>query len=96
MAHKLLYHPDVLKEDLRHIPANIKERIHKAIETRLCREPVLSGQPLRQSLKGHRKLRVGDWRVIYRIESDNIIILKIGNRKDVYKEVFQRVKRSYQ
>ncbi len=93
MAYKLLYHPDVLKEDLKFIPANMRERIRRAIETRLLREPVLSGQPLRQSLKGHRKLRVGDWRVIYRIEADNIIILKIGNRREVYKEVFRRVKR---
>ena len=95
MPYKLLYHPDVLKEDLKSIPLNIKERIRKAIETRLYKEPLLSGQPLRQSLKGHRKLRVGDWRIIYRIEGDNIIILKIGNRREVYQEVFQRIKRRY-
>jgi len=92
MPHSLLYHPDVLKEDLNSIPGNIKVRIRKAIEGRLLKEPVLSGQPLWQSLKGHRKLRVGDWRVIYRIEHTNIIILKIGNRKDVYREVFRRIR----
>lgn len=91
MKYSLLYHPDVLKEDLRHIPANIKERIRRAIETRLQTDPILYGQPLRQSLRGHRKLRVGDWRVIYRVESHNVIVLKIGNRKDVYDEVFRRV-----
>lgn len=92
MFYNVIYHPDVLKDDLKHIPANIKDRIRKAIETRLLREPVLSGQPLRQSLKGHRKLRVGDWRIIYRLEDENIIILKIGNRKEVYREVFRRIK----
>ena len=86
-----IYHPDVLKEDLTGIPANIRSRIRKAIENRLMKDPIMFGQPLRQSLKGHRKLRVGDWRVIYRIEHSNIIILKIGNRKDVYQEVVRRV-----
>lgn len=90
MQYKLIYHPDVLKEDLVDVPVNIKTRIRKAIETRLLKDPVLYGQPLRQSLKGHRKLRVGDWRVIYRVDHSNIIVLIIGNRKDVYKEVFRR------
>ena len=91
MKYKLIYHPDVLEEDLQGIPANIKSRIRKAIETRLLKDPIMFGQPLRQSLKGYRRLRVGDWRVIYRIEHSSIIVLMIGNRKNVYQEVFRRV-----
>jgi len=91
MEYKLLYHEDVLREDLRGIPANIKSRIRKAIETRLLKDPIMFGQPLRQSLKGHRKLRVGDWRVIYKVEHSNIEVLMIANRKDVYQEVFRRI-----
>ena len=90
MKYELLYHPEV-KDDIRNIPANIRTRIRKAIETRLQSDPVLYGQPLRQSLKGHRKLRVGDWRVIYRVEPSAVVILMIGNRKDVYSEVFRRI-----
>jgi mRNA interferase RelE/StbE len=91
MEYRLIYHPDVLKEDLQGIPANIRIRIRKAIETRLLKDPIMFGQPLRQSLKGHRKLRVGDWRVIYRVQHSDIVILMIGNRRDVYQEVFRRV-----
>ena len=90
MKYELLYHPEV-KDDIRNIPANIRTRIRKAIENRLQNDPVLYGQPLRQSLKGHRKLRVGDWRVIYRVEASTVVILMIGNRKDVYNEVFRRI-----
>ena len=93
MAYQLLYHPDVHDKDIPPIPRNIRERIRKAIETRLLNDPVMAGLPLRQSLKGHRKMRVGDFRVIYRIEGKNIVILKIGNRRDVYEEVFKRVRR---
>ncbi|MDD5449746.1 MAG: type II toxin-antitoxin system RelE/ParE family toxin [Candidatus Omnitrophica bacterium] len=92
MGYLLLYHPDILKEDLQNIPANIKARIRRAIETRLAVDPVHYGEPLQDSLKGHRRLRVGDWRVIYRIDGQEIIILKIGNRKDVYQKIFRRLK----
>jgi len=91
MAYKVIYHPDIPKEDLPKIPQNMKEAIRRAIETRLIPDPFLAGEPLRQSLKGHRKLRVGDYRIIYRIYHDEIIILKIGHRKEVYTKVFPRL-----
>jgi len=91
MAYSLLYHPDVLADDLAKIPGNIKLIIRKAIEERLLVDPVNFGQPLRQTLKGYRKLRVGDYRVIYKIISNDIIILKIGNRKDVYEKIIKRI-----
>ncbi len=91
MAYIIIYHPDVLEEDLPKIPQNIKDTIRRAIETRLMQEPLMVGEPLRQSLKGHRKLRVGDYRIIYRIQNGGVIILKIGHRKEVYNTVFPRL-----
>ena len=75
MSYKLLYHPAVVK-DLRKIPSDVKLRIQYAIESKLFENPIMAGAPLRQSLKGYRKLRVGDWRVIYRINKNEIIILR--------------------
>jgi mRNA interferase RelE/StbE len=89
--YRILYHPDVLRHDLSRIPRNIKEDIRQAIEERLMKEPYLYGEPLRQSLKGHRKLRVGDYRIVYRVEKSDIIVLKIGHRKEVYLKVFPRL-----
>lgn len=90
MLYKLLYHPDVVKKDLPKISSDQKKRIRCAIEGRLLENPILAGKPLRQSLKGHRKLRVGDWRVIYRIYKKDIIILKIGHRREVYRRTARR------
>ena len=87
MPYQLFYHPNIEKKDLPEIPKNMKERIRKAIEQKLMTEPVKYGVPLKRSLQGYRKLRVGDYRVIYRIDKKNIIILKIGNRKEVYNKV---------
>ena len=83
MAYSIIYHAEIAK-DISSLPKNIKSRIKKAIENRLLIDPIKYGQPLRRSLQGYRKLRVGDYRVIYRIEKSNIIILKIGHRKEVY------------
>lgn len=89
--YKVIYHPDIPKHDLLRIPQNMKELIRRAIEERLMRDPFMVGEPLRHSLKGHRKLRVGDYRVIYRVGGNTINILKIGHRKDVYAQVFSRL-----
>jgi mRNA interferase RelE/StbE len=47
-------------------------------------DPVGFGKPLRYSLKGHRRLRVGDYRIVYRIENNNVLIVAIKHRKDIY------------
>jgi mRNA interferase RelE/StbE len=90
MAYQIFYHPDIAKDDLPDIPANIRERIKRAIEERLLVDPQQYGEPLRRGLQGYRKLRVGDYRIVYRVDKDKIIVLKIGNRKDVYNKVHLR------
>ena len=91
MPLEIRYHHDVARIDLVGIPRNIRMRIKRAIEHRLIVDPVNAGVPLKQSLHGHRRLRVGDYRVIYRIDGDMIVVLKIGHRRDVYLGVLSRV-----
>lgn len=91
MKYEVVYHHEI-PDDLAAIPANIKERIQKSIESRLLVDPINYGLPLRKSLQGHRKLRVGDYRVIYRIAGEKIIVLKIGHRRDVYPKTLNRIK----
>jgi mRNA interferase RelE/StbE len=42
-------------------------------------------EPLGGEFKGAYKLRVGDWRVIYTVEGDVIVIRFVGHRREVYK-----------
>jgi mRNA interferase RelE/StbE len=85
MDYTIRYHSEIPK-DIAPFPVNIKERIRRAIEQRLLKDPIKYGEPLRRSLQGYRKLRVGDYRVIYRVDSNEIIVLKIGHRKEIYKK----------
>ncbi|MFH1564148.1 MAG: type II toxin-antitoxin system RelE/ParE family toxin [Nitrospirota bacterium] len=90
MSYHLFYHPLVLKEDLPPLNKDIKARIKSGIENRLLKEPALYGKPLRYSLKSLWSLRIGDYRVVYKIEKIEITILKIGHRKEAYNNLFTR------
>lgn len=59
MPFQLLYHAEV-RADIAKINEKLKTRIKKAIETRLAVAPQQYGEPLRKTLKGYWKMRVGD------------------------------------
>ncbi|MGH7234627.1 MAG: type II toxin-antitoxin system RelE family toxin [Candidatus Saccharimonadales bacterium] len=88
----LSYHEEVVKTDLPKIDSNWKGNIKKSIETKLTSRPEVYGKPLRQSLKNNYKLRVGDYRVIFRIENNNVKIFAIQHRSVVYKKLNKRFK----
>lgn len=93
MSYHLFYHPYIHKHDIPGIPKNMINRIKRAIEQRLLTEPVKYGEPLKRGLQGYRKLRVGDYRVIYRVDKEKIAILKIGQRKEVYNKAHLRIEK---
>jgi len=84
MTYAIVYADNVVRKDIPALPKRQKLQIKKAIEERLGVDPIGLGKPLRYSLLGCRRLRVGDWRIIYRITGHTVQIIKIGNRKDVY------------
>ncbi|MDT8366777.1 MAG: type II toxin-antitoxin system RelE/ParE family toxin [bacterium] len=81
---RITYHPTVRKDDIPALPKAARDQIRRPIEERLTKAPQEYGQPLRKTLKGYWKLRVGDYRVVFRIEGTEVIVLVIKHRKDVY------------
>ena len=90
MKYKLIYHPDVKKIDLPKIDSQNKMMIKRAIEERLPVQPEAYGKPLQRTLKGYWKLRVGDFRVVFKIIGDEILILAIMHRKNIYSQIQKR------
>ncbi len=80
------YLDKVTKDDIPALPSTMKKLIKKAIEERLIIDPIGFGKPLRYALRGHRRLRVGDYRIVYRIEQEllTVVIVAIKHRKDIY------------
>ena len=74
------------RKDLAKVPKNIALRVRERLE-RIAADPYArySNVTKLQNRPGYR-LRIGDWRVIYRIENEELIILvlRIGSRGEVY------------
>lgn len=90
MAYVLRYHPSVPDEDLPRLPPGTRDRIARQIESRLTTAPERFGAPLTGTLRGYWKLRVGDYRVVFTIGRDEVWILAILHRKDVYGRAVRR------
>ena len=82
--YQIIYQDHVIKSHIPALSTKVKSLIKKAIEERLMVDPITFGKPLRYSLKGHRRLRVSNYRVVYRIENKFVIIIAIKHRKDIY------------
>ena len=90
MNFALRYHQQVVDVDIPALPKKEHVRIANAIEEKLTTRPEVFGKPLRRSLKGYRRLRIGDYRVIFRIEKQAVKIFVIGHRSIVYKDYTSR------
>lgn len=81
---RLLYHRKVVGEDIPKLDPPTRKRIKAAIETKLVAQPEEFAKPLAYTKAALWSLRVGSWRVIFGLRGDEIWILKIGHRRDVY------------
>ena len=87
--YQIYYLEHVIRSHIPDLSPSSKSLIKRAIEERLTVDPIRFGKPLRYSLKGHRRLRIADYRVVYRIDSDTqtVTIVAIKHRKDIYETV---------
>jgi len=92
VAFAVKYHPDVKGTDLPLINLKMRKRIRRAIESRLMTAPHEYGLPLRKNLGGYWKLRVGDSRIVFKIEGATVYVLAIRHRKIAYEDVTTRIK----
>jgi mRNA-degrading endonuclease RelE of RelBE toxin-antitoxin system len=74
------------QDDVAGLPLTIRARLD-AVITRLERWPDVSGaKPLRKDWKGHHRIRLGDWRVIFRVVRPDLIVVRVAHRSTVYED----------
>ena len=92
---KVLIDELVLKKDFKKIDKIGQQRIIKTIRKKLTLRPKEFGKPLAGDLKGYWKLRIGEYRVIYEIEEEKVLVyvIVVGYRRDeeAYKKVVSRL-----
>jgi len=85
LAYNIVY-KDSVHRDLKKLSKAEAARILDQIEAELSKKadtyPLLKGQ-----FAGLRRYRAGDYRVIYAILEDDVLILRIGHRRDVYNKI---------
>ena len=72
-------------KELRRVAKSDRARIVAAID-RLAEAPHL-GAALKGDMRGLRRLRVGDYRVVYEIRDDELVVLvvRVAHRRDSYR-----------
>lgn len=84
-VYKVLW-KETARNSFKNINRNIALKIYDRVENHLIKAPKQLGKALVGQYKGLYRYRYGDYRVLYEIDSENksIIIVRIGNRKDIY------------
>lgn len=83
----VIYEKVVQKHHIPDLPSNMRDRVRESIEQHLLDSPERKGKPLTGSFRGHRRLRVGDYRVIYRIDPAQkiVYVVAIKHRREAYR-----------
>lgn len=82
----------LLKRDperiMRRLPADLRRRIQQAINA-LADDPRHAGVVAVKGLSSAYRVRVGDWRIVYQIEDDVLIVLvlEVAPRGEVYRKL---------
>lgn len=86
MAYQVSILPEALRT-LTKLDEGVRRRVAAKID-QLAENPRPSGaKALQGDRKGYLRIRVGDWRVVYRVEDDKLLVLvvRIGHRGEVYR-----------
>jgi mRNA interferase RelE/StbE len=88
VARRIELHPDAAR-DLRKLARPVAARLVATLETRIAArdDPRSLGAPLKGAHDGYWRWRIGDYRVVARIEDARITILvvRIAHRREVYR-----------
>ncbi|MFA4918854.1 MAG: type II toxin-antitoxin system RelE/ParE family toxin [Thermodesulfovibrionales bacterium] len=71
-------------KDINNLTQDVKKRIASKIKE-YSNDPIHYSRKLTDPKIGSYRFRIGDYRVIFDIEDETIIVLRVGHRKDIYK-----------
>lgn len=83
MSYRLVYTRKAVR-DIGQLDAGVKKRIGATL-LRFKDNPLEYAERLTNSELGTYRFRIGDYRVIFDIEGNDIVVLRTGHRKEIYK-----------
>jgi len=85
MNYKLVYTRRAEK-DIKKLDPAVKRTIGKSL-LKLQDNPIQYSEKLTDPRIGTYRFRTGDYRVIFDIEDKDIVILRVGHRRDIYRRL---------
>jgi len=84
-VYKVVWKNTALKQ-LDKIDKKIADKLTDKVENYLAKDPINRGERLLYDYKGFYRYRFGDYRVIYEIKAQELIIsvVKVAHRREVY------------
>jgi mRNA interferase RelE/StbE len=70
--------------DIKKLEPHPKDRMGKTL-LRYAEDPMRFAEKLSDPMLGEYRFRVGDYRVVFDIEGKEIVVLRVGHRRDIYK-----------
>lgn len=83
MTYRLVYTHRAIK-DIDALDEAVKQRIGKTLQ-RFEQNPLTHAEPLKQSELGSYRFRIGDYRVVFDLNGQEIVVLRVGHRREIYK-----------
>ncbi len=74
------------EREMARLDVDFRRRVDRKILS-LASDPRPPGAKALSGPSGGLRVRVGDWRIVYRVEDDRLLILvvRVGHRRDVYR-----------
>ena len=74
-------------KEIEKLPPQIRKRVLKKLKFYSSQKnPLRFAEKLKDRKFGEYRFRIGDYRVLFDVEDRRIIILKVGHRKNIYKD----------
>jgi len=83
MKYKIVFTRRAMK-DISKLEPEVEERIGGALR-KYSEDPLSYARRMVDPSLGSYRFRVGDYRVIFDLEGDKIIVLRVGHRKEIYR-----------
>ena len=83
MKYTLIY-TQRAERDIAGLDSKTKERIGKTL-LRYQEQPLKYAEKLTNPILGTYRFRIGDYRVIFDLEGNQVVVLRVGHRREIYR-----------
>jgi mRNA interferase RelE/StbE len=85
VIYSLVYTHRAIK-DVQRLETKVKRRIGKTL-LRYSENPLRYAEKLTESKLGTYRFRIGQYRVVFDLMGNDIVVLRVGHRKDIYRKL---------